>query len=101
MAGADDIDDGSGLYSRLLEWTNTVFCYYAARGDLKLGLIAQNMKEMLEAGVHYGHQARRWNPKMRNYIFGERNGVHIIGVHLHFFLCAECMLMPRSEALHT
>ncbi len=44
----DDIDDGSGLYSRLLEWTNTVFCYYAARGDLKLGLIAQNMKEMLD-----------------------------------------------------
>lgn len=37
-----------------------------------------NMREMLEAGVHYGHQARRWNPKMRNYIFGERNGVHII-----------------------
>ena len=37
-----------------------------------------NMKEMLNAGVHYGHQARRWNPKMRQYIFGERNGVHII-----------------------
>ena len=37
-----------------------------------------NMREMLEAGVHYGHQARRWNPKMRPYIFGERNGIHII-----------------------
>ena len=37
-----------------------------------------NMREMLEAGVRYGHQARRWNPKMRGYIFGERNGVHII-----------------------
>jgi len=37
-----------------------------------------NMKEMLEAGVHYGHQARRWNPRMRQYIFGERNGIHII-----------------------
>ena len=37
-----------------------------------------NMREMLEAGVHYGHQARRWNPKMRQYIFGERNGIHII-----------------------
>lgn len=37
-----------------------------------------NMKELLEAGVHYGHQARRWNPKMKQYIFGERNGIHII-----------------------
>lgn len=37
-----------------------------------------NMKELLEAGVHYGHQARRWNPKMKPYIFGERNGIHII-----------------------
>lgn len=37
-----------------------------------------NMKEMLEAGVHYGHQCKRWNPKMRPYIFGARNGIHII-----------------------
>ena len=37
-----------------------------------------NMKEMLEAGAHYGHQCRRWNPKMKRFIFGARNGVHII-----------------------
>lgn len=37
-----------------------------------------NMKGLLEAGVHFGHQARRWNPKMRPYIFTERNGIHII-----------------------
>ena len=36
------------------------------------------MKELLESGVHFGHQTRRWNPKMREYIFGERNGIHII-----------------------
>jgi small subunit ribosomal protein S2 len=36
------------------------------------------MKELLEAGVHFGHQTRRWNPKMKDYIFGERNGIHII-----------------------
>jgi small subunit ribosomal protein S2 len=36
------------------------------------------MKELLEAGVHFGHQTRRWNPKMKEYIFGERNGIHII-----------------------
>ena len=36
------------------------------------------MKELLEAGVHFGHQTRRWNPKMEPYIFGSRNGIHII-----------------------
>ncbi len=36
------------------------------------------MKELLEAGVHFGHQVRRWNPKMKDYIFGERNGIYII-----------------------
>jgi small subunit ribosomal protein S2 len=36
------------------------------------------MKELLEAGVHFGHQTRRWNPKMKNYIFGERNGIYVI-----------------------
>lgn len=37
-----------------------------------------SMKQLLEAGVHFGHQTRRWNPKMALYIFGERNGIHII-----------------------
>ena len=36
------------------------------------------MKQLLEAGVHFGHQTRRWNPKMRRFIFGERNGIYII-----------------------
>jgi len=36
------------------------------------------MRQLLEAGVHFGHQTRRWNPKMRPYIFAERNGIHII-----------------------
>ena len=36
------------------------------------------MKQMLETGVHFGHQTRRWNPKMRTFIFGARNGIHII-----------------------
>ncbi len=39
---------------------------------------AVTMKQLLEAGVHFGHQTRRWNPKMEPYIFGERNGIHII-----------------------
>src|SRR5205085_6233405 len=37
-----------------------------------------SMKQLLEAGVHFGHQTKRWNPKMRPFIFGARNGIHII-----------------------
>ena len=37
-----------------------------------------SMRQLLEAGVHFGHQTRRWNPKMKPYIFAERNGIHII-----------------------
>ena len=37
-----------------------------------------SMKQLLEAGVHFGHQTRRWNPKMAQYIFTERNGIYII-----------------------
>jgi small subunit ribosomal protein S2 len=37
-----------------------------------------SMKQLLEAGVHFGHQTRRWNPKMKKYIYGARNGIHII-----------------------
>ncbi len=40
-----------------------------------------SMKELLEAGVHFGHQTRRWNPKMKPYIYGERNGIYIIDLH--------------------
>ena len=54
--------------------------------DLKMGgekeydRIIQTIKELLEAGVHFGHQTRRWNPKMSRYIFGERNGIYIINL---------------------
>ena len=39
---------------------------------------AVTMRELLEAGVHFGHQTRRWNPMMKRFIFGERNGIYII-----------------------
>ncbi len=42
----------------------------------KMGVVT--MKELLESGVHFGHQVKIWNPKMKKYIFGERNGIHII-----------------------
>ena len=46
------------------------------REELKMAVVA--MKQLLEAGVHFGHQTRRWNPKMAEYIFQARNGIHII-----------------------
>jgi small subunit ribosomal protein S2 len=45
------------------------------------GVAVVTMKQLLEAGVHFGHQTRRWNPKMKRYIFGERNGIYIIDLH--------------------
>lgn len=47
------------------------------------------MKELLEAGVHFGHQTRRWNPKMKRYIFGKRNGIYIIDLQKTVGLFAE------------
>jgi small subunit ribosomal protein S2 len=44
--------------------------------EVKMGVIS--MKQLLEAGVHFGHQTRRWNPKMAEFIFAERNGIYII-----------------------
>ncbi|HEY3331913.1 MAG TPA: 30S ribosomal protein S2 [Capsulimonadaceae bacterium] len=48
-------------------------------GDNDLSALA--MKDLLEAGVHFGHQTRRWNPKMKRYIYGGRNGIYIIDLH--------------------
>lgn len=44
----------------------------------KVNMAVASMKELLEAGVHFGHQTRRWNPKMKRYIYGERNGIYIL-----------------------
>ncbi len=41
-------------------------------------MVSVTMKELLEAGVHFGHQTKRWNPKMKEYIFGQRNGIYIV-----------------------
>jgi small subunit ribosomal protein S2 len=49
---------------------------------MEVGIMALvSMKELLEAGVHFGHQTRRWNPKMKRYIYHERNGIYIIDLH--------------------
>jgi small subunit ribosomal protein S2 len=61
-------------------------------------LVEITMKELLEAGVHFGHQTRRWNPKMKEYIFGERNGIHIIDLQKTLKLFREA---SRKVSEHT
>ena len=57
------------------------------------------MKQLLEAGVHFGHQTRRWNPKMRPYIYGERNGIHIIDLRQTVSQVAEAMDFVKQIAI--
>jgi small subunit ribosomal protein S2 len=56
------------------------------------------IKELLEAGVHFGHQTRRWNPKMRRYLFGERGGIHIIDLQKTERLLAEAQYFAGELA---
>uniref|UniRef100_A0A831TF94 Small ribosomal subunit protein uS2 n=1 Tax=Thermorudis peleae TaxID=1382356 RepID=A0A831TF94_9BACT len=56
------------------------------------------MKALLEAGVHFGHQTKRWNPKMRPYIFGERHGIHIIDLRQTLRLLQEAEEFARDLA---
>jgi small subunit ribosomal protein S2 len=56
------------------------------------------MKELLEAGVHFGHQVRRWNPKMKEYIFGERNGIYIIDLQKTQRLFKDAVKFVTNEA---
>lgn len=57
------------------------------------------MKQLLEAGVHFGHQTRRWNPKMSPYIYGERNGIHIIDLRQTVLQVAEAVDFARDVAV--
>jgi len=56
------------------------------------------MRQLLEAGVHFGHQTRRWNPKMDRFIFGERNGIYIIDLQKTMALLRRAYLLVRSVA---
>jgi small subunit ribosomal protein S2 len=56
------------------------------------------MKELLEAGIHFGHQLNRWNPKMEPYLFGERNGIHIIDLQQTFPLINSALKVIRDVA---
>ena len=52
--------------------------FQVAQAQVEAQLRVVSMRELLEAGVHFGHQTKKWNPKMRPYIFTERNGIHIL-----------------------
>jgi small subunit ribosomal protein S2 len=56
------------------------------------------MKQLLEAGVHFGHQTRRWNPKMASYIFGQRNGIHIIDLQKTLRMANEAYAFMKELA---
>jgi small subunit ribosomal protein S2 len=58
------------------------------------------MKQLLEAGVHFGHQTKRWNPKMKPYIFGERNGIYIIDLQKTIKLFKEAVDFVTEAAAH-
>jgi len=61
-------------------------------------VVSVTMKELLEAGVHFGHQTRRWNPKMREYIFGQRNGIYIIDLQKTIKNFKEALQFVKSVA---
>ena len=59
-----------------------------------------SMKQLLEAGVHFGHQTRRWNPKMAEYIFTERNGIYIIDLQKTVKKIEEAYYFVREVAMN-
>src|SRR5271165_332820 len=68
------------------------------RPERKLVSTVITMKELLEAGVHFGHQTRRWNPKMRPFIFQERNGIYIIDLQKTVLALREVYAAVRQMA---
>jgi len=60
--------------------------------------MAVTMREMLEAGVHFGHQTRYWNPKMAPYIFGHRNKIHIVNLEKTLEMYNEAMRYVKQLA---
>ena len=61
-------------------------------------MVSITMKELLEAGVHFGHQTKRWNPKMKEYIFGQRNGIYIIDLQRTIKIFKEALQFVKEIA---
>jgi len=70
----------------------------AAQGEAAPELAPLTIRSMLEAGIHFGHQTQRWNPRMRPYLFGERNGIHIIDLDQSLPLFREALEFLRDIA---
>src|SRR5204862_6423313 len=64
----------------------------------ELELPEVGIRELLEAGVHFGHQTRRWHPKMRRYIFGERDGIYIIDLQKTVVLLEQARAFAQDLA---
>jgi small subunit ribosomal protein S2 len=62
-------------------------------------MVQINMREMLEAGVHFGHQVRRWNPKMKPFIFGKKNGIYIIDLQTSIELFKTALQFISDQAV--
>ena len=61
-------------------------------------MVSVTMKELLEAGVHFGHQTKRWNPKMKEFIFGQRNGIYIIDLQKTIKVFKEALQFAKGVA---
>ena len=61
-------------------------------------MVSVTMKELLEAGVHFGHQTKRWNPKMKEFIFGQRNGIYIIDLQKTIKIFKEALQFVKGIA---
>ena len=72
--------------------------HMAQAGLMPTGAGPVTMKNLLEAGVHFGHQKRRWNPKMKTYIFAQRNGIHIIDLQKTLRMLEEACSFMRETA---
>ena len=68
------------VFPKIYKRTEMLSLKKLLRGGIteELNMAVITMKQLLETGVHFGHQTRRWNPKMKKYIYGERNGIHIL-----------------------
>src|SRR5258708_24309958 len=66
------------------------------KGPTRMTMPSFTMRQLLEAGVHFGHHTRRWNPKMEPYLFGVRNGVHVIDLEQTVPLLARALEAVRQ-----
>ena len=101
--------DGTGLKSRAPRVQGVPQALHRAEGDVAAGVQEPNpdkedlimsvtMRQMLEAGVHFGHQTRYWNPKMAEYILGQRNKIHIVNLERTLEKYNEAMQFVRQLA---